>query len=51
MIFFVLICTLIGYLCGSALIGLGVGLAIFLVIAWADTPSLPRARKRRRFKR
>ena len=35
MILVVLICTLIGYLVGYPLIGLGVGLVLWLLSAWA----------------
>lgn len=51
MIVVVLICTLIGYLCGSALVGLLAGLALFALVMWVDRPTLPRARKPKRLRR
>lgn len=51
MIVVILICTLIGWLCGAPLIGLAVGVALFLVAFWADEFDSAGARYRRRHRR
>lgn len=48
----ILVCTVIGWLCGNALIGLGAGAVLFLLSLWADRPHrpyrFPRKRRARR---
>lgn len=51
MILVILICTLIGWLCGSALIGLGVGLAVFALGLWVENPPSYRTNPRKRRRR
>lgn len=50
MILVILACTLIGYLCGSAPIGLGVGVVFWALVVWVETIG-SRRRKRIRRKR
>lgn len=43
-----LICTVVGWLCGSALIGLGAGFVLAFVLGWVASEPEPRRRRRSR---